>query len=366
MDVQFQFNLPSNLWEYIPLPNVASPTDHYSLILTVPLPTFVARLLGADTKDVQVEDQYIYETPEHPFVAEAIQHIEEGRVTLSEEGVGGTYFIKDSSGVTVGIFKPLDEEPGAINNPKNLVKTPLLPPGGGYLREVAAYQLDKNHFAGVPETLLLSKVSNAAFATDDVKCGSLQRFVNNTGNCADLGSSGLSVEDVHRIGTLDIRIFNMDRNEENLLTQKREDGSYGLVPIDHTYSLPPITALDNCYFAWQYWPQARKPFSQSTRDYVASIDIESDKQTLRNLGFEEDCISTMVVTTMLLKEAVALDWTLYDIACFIARDFGSVKTPSRLEDFIATCRRVADEGDLPFLDVFRDCLPDLVRSSKQS
>jgi len=58
-------------------------------------------------------------------------------VELCQDGVGGTYFIKDEN--SIGVFKPIDEEPGAIHNPKNLIQNPVMPPGGGAVREVAAY-----------------------------------------------------------------------------------------------------------------------------------------------------------------------------------------------------------------------------------
>jgi len=45
--------------------------------------------------------------------------------------------------------------------------------------------------------------------------GSLQKYVSNIGSLTDLSPSLFSVEDVHRIAQLDIRLFNVDRNDEN-------------------------------------------------------------------------------------------------------------------------------------------------------
>jgi hypothetical protein len=39
--------------------------------------------------------------------------------TLVDDGLGGTYFIRDEHGDELSVFKPRDEEPNAINNPKN-------------------------------------------------------------------------------------------------------------------------------------------------------------------------------------------------------------------------------------------------------
>jgi len=78
----------------------------------------------------------------------------ERSVQLCMEGVGGTYWIGEEE-QWMGVFKPVDEEPGAPLNPKESLTVPLMPPGGGAIREVAAFLLDRNGCAGVPETLLL-------------------------------------------------------------------------------------------------------------------------------------------------------------------------------------------------------------------
>ena len=40
-------------------------------------------------------------------------------------------------------------------------------------------------------------------------------------NAGDYGSSLFSIEEVHKIAILDIRILNCDRNEENILVKKK-------------------------------------------------------------------------------------------------------------------------------------------------
>jgi hypothetical protein len=146
-------------------------------------------------------------------------------VELCQDGVGGTYFIKDEDQNSIGVFKPIDEEPGAIHNPKNLIQNPVMPPGGGAIREVAAYLIDRNR-AGVPETLLLQNVVHQRFnnaGADSLipKTGSLQKFIANIGNSESMGSSLFSTDDIHNIGILDIRLLNHDRNAENILITNR-------------------------------------------------------------------------------------------------------------------------------------------------
>ena len=78
------------------------------------------------------------------------------------DGSGGTYFLKDSQKAKVAVFKPADEEPYAENNPRgylpqageSLALREGIAPGEGCIREVAAFLLDHDGFAGVPMTTL--------------------------------------------------------------------------------------------------------------------------------------------------------------------------------------------------------------------
>lgn len=72
-------------------------------------------------------------------------------------------------------------------------------------------------------------VQNTSTKTKGIKTGSVQKFIRNDGASSSVGSSLFSVLDVHRIGILDIRLFNMDRNGENLLIV-RDGGQYRLIP----------------------------------------------------------------------------------------------------------------------------------------
>ena len=148
------------------------------------------------------------------------------------------------------MFKPIDEEPMAENNPRGL---PLSVDGEGLkrgtrvgegaLREVAAYLLDhptdgcRSHsgtgFSGVPPTALVRSFHMGK----ELKIGSLQMFVENQGSCEDMGPHAFSVKEVQKIAVLDIRLANADRHAGNILVC--QDGDHmQLVPIDHGYCLP--------------------------------------------------------------------------------------------------------------------------------
>jgi len=259
--------------------------------------------------------------PTSPFYTQALEYLQKCPIELCDEGVGGTYFLLDPAGNKFAVFKPVDEEPGASNNPKKLVTNPLLPPGGGGIREAAAYAIDRG-WAGVPETHFISNVATQI----GTKSGSIQQFIPNDGESSSVGSSSFAVEDIHRIGVLDTRLFNMDRNGENMLL-KRAGGEHRLIPIDHAYILPPT--LDGAYFDWMFWSQAKKPFSAEILAYIMSIDEVSDATLLRNLGIPEPNVRTMLASTMLLKHCASRGHSLFEIARLVCRDCPS--NPTLLE-----------------------------------
>ncbi|KAJ6850969.1 phosphatidylinositol 4-kinase gamma 4-like [Iris pallida] len=269
---------------------------------------------------------------------------------MSSEGTGGAYFMQDASGQEyVAVFKPVDEEPMAENNPRGL------PPssdgeglkrgtrvGEGALREVAAYILDHPvggrrsimggdggvGFSGVPPTVMarcLHEGFNHPEGFDneekDFKIGSLQMFVKNIGNCEDMGPRAFPVEEVHKISVLDIRLANADRHAGNILFCKRGDeGRVVLVPIDHGYCLP--ESFEDCTFEWLYWPQARQPFNPETVEYIKSLDAEQDIALLKFYGWELSlkCCRTLRICTMLLKKGVERGLTPYDIGSILCRE----------------------------------------------
>jgi hypothetical protein len=187
---------------------------------------------------------------------------------LTEEGSGGTYFMLDSRGRKVAVFKPMDEEPLAVNSPRGMVPSSTgeglkagTRVGEGAIREVAAYLLDQRldikgradlcGYSGVPLTVLArcgsGHFSHAAaqqqmvhWSLADVptaKQGSLQKYVAAVSSCEDMGPKHFSVHEVQKIAVLDMRLGNADRNGANILVQ-RAGPDFRLVPIDHGYCLP--------------------------------------------------------------------------------------------------------------------------------
>uniref|UniRef100_A0A0E0L6H7 1-phosphatidylinositol 4-kinase n=1 Tax=Oryza punctata TaxID=4537 RepID=A0A0E0L6H7_ORYPU len=293
---------------------------------------------------------------------------------MSSEGTGGAYFMQDASGQEhVAVFKPVDEEPMAANNPRGL------PPsstgeglkkgtrvGEGAIREVAAYILDHppggrrsfagRHgagavgFAGVAPTALV-RCMHRSFkqpASEQgkqqqplFKVGSLQAFVKNSGSCEDMGPGAFPVHEVHKICVLDIRLANADRHAGNILTCREEQGNgISLVPIDHGYCLP--ESFEDCTFEWLYWPQCREPFSEETVEYIRSLDAEEDIAILRFHGWEmpAKCERVLRVTTMLLKKGVDAGLAAFDMGSILCRE--TLTKESVIEEII---REVQDDDE---------------------
>jgi phosphatidylinositol 4-kinase type 2 len=81
---------------------------------------------------------------------------------LTYDGTSGTYMLRDEDRKIQAVFKPIDEEAFAPNNPRDHIG-PFGSPsfragvlsGEACIREVAAYLLDKDGFSGVPPTTMV-------------------------------------------------------------------------------------------------------------------------------------------------------------------------------------------------------------------
>ena len=87
---------------------------------------------------------------------------------LTEEGTSGSYILRkevddeEESFRPVAFWKPIDEEPFAPNNPRGMQAPfgsetcrPGVKSGESSIREVLAFLLDHEGFAGVPPTALV-------------------------------------------------------------------------------------------------------------------------------------------------------------------------------------------------------------------
>uniref|UniRef100_A0A2P2L7D2 1-phosphatidylinositol 4-kinase n=1 Tax=Rhizophora mucronata TaxID=61149 RepID=A0A2P2L7D2_RHIMU len=322
--------------------------------------------LSPSGRDIQQRDQSgpieilgqakIFSRVKH-LVKEIVKAIKLGvDPILVHSGLGGAYYFRNSRGESVAIVKPTDEEPFAPNNPKGFIGKALGRPGlkrsvrvgeTGF-REVAAYLLDYDHFANVPATALV-KITHSIFNVNDgvsgnnslkkkqvSKIASFQQFIPHDFDASDHGTSSFPVSAVHRIGILDIRIFNTDRHAGNLLVRKLDGigrfGQTALIPIDHGLCLP--ETLEDPYFEWIHWPQASIPFSDDELEYIAKLDPAKDCEMLRAElpMIREACLRILILCTVFLKEAAASGLCLAEIGEMMTREFrAGEEEPSELE-----------------------------------
>mmetsp|Transcript_22179 Transcript_22179/g.28339 ORF Transcript_22179/g.28339 Transcript_22179/m.28339 type:complete len:742 (+) Transcript_22179:558-2783(+) len=233
----------------------------------------------------------------------------------------------------LAVFKPEDEETGAQRQLRLGDKNPEragMVIGGGAKRERAAYVLDKLYFgfSKVPPTLLTQVTSHDT--TKDrtkVKRGSLQRYCPSEGSAEEKPDLVFRAKctEVHRIGILDLRIFNTDRHAGNILCQlnKKRDGKDEvlLIPIDHALSLPDYRFLGEAYFDWVYWKQSEEKFDANTLEYINKIDVHKDADALREINIPETCIATNIICTTALKVGASFGLSLHDLGAVFQRPF---------------------------------------------
>ncbi|KAI5427470.1 hypothetical protein KIW84_032760 [Lathyrus oleraceus] len=260
--------------------------------------------------------------PVHALVVEVAVAMASGIQPIPlPSGLGGAYVFPNTNGNNIAVAKPVDEEPFAFNSPKALRSNNhqmLVQPdlkrsiriGETGIRELAAYLLDHGGFSG-------------------------HGF-----DAGELGPSFFSVDSVHKIGILDIRLMNLDRHAGNMLVMKHDHNSFvngvattDLVPIDHGFCLPEW--LEDPYFEWLHWPQASIPFSESELDYISKLDPSKDADILRSEvpSLRESSIRVLIVCTIFLKQAAVAGLCLADIAQMMTREFcGGEESLSKLEN----------------------------------
>ncbi len=151
------------------------------------------------------------------------------------------------------------------------------------------------------------------------KMGSLQQFV--AGEVVEnLGVQNFAIRQVHKIGILDIRMLNCDRNSGNVLVHRNEYGRLELIPIDHGLAMPERLEITRDSWCWIEWKQSREPFDPFTLSFIQHIDVERDIDRLRaELPFDDVVFENMRVSHRVLLKCANSGLTLQQIGNIIAR-----------------------------------------------
>lgn len=286
---------------------------------------------------------------------------------LVQNCCGGTYMMRNKSGAQTAVFKPTDEEPYAPSNPKGFtgmmdVESGMkagVTVGGGAARECAAFLLDHDGRGGVPCTAML-RITHTTLQADrpaevQMKVGSLQRFQLHDCTAEDVGTARFDPTQVHSIGVLDVRTFNMDRNSDNVLVKMASTSSapVQLVPIDHGYILPSYKHLEEVHACWLYWPQAKEPYSEDMLEYLDALDAEKDLMLLRStLTLPEDCLLTLFIGTTLIQTAAREGLTLHDTGMLLVRE--APDRPSAIEEVVSRAVMLAESDGFVSTGVCED------------
>ena len=332
---------------------------------------------------------------------------------LLEDGTSGVYQIRNVDKEVIAMFKPFDEEPNAPNNQKGYVNSfgsksfrEGILSGEATIREEATYLLDsfsdKLNF-DVPATTFVELchkafkinieemktmendeyikrssimkrflyenlrgrkvgndqdifVSTEKYNYIPKKYGTLQKFINSTGVVADYSYSLFTVEEAHKIMILDFRILNCDRNDENILLQKKlkkrkdsdeEEKYYKLIPIDHAYSFPSCLEVGDFDMCWMTWKQAEVPFTQKEKEYIENINIIEDMEKLNSyIYLRPECWKYFRISNTVLKVGAKYNLTPYEIGSLLYHFDYDYKTPSKIKLIIEKTEKISIPIDL--------------------
>ena len=329
---------------------------------------------------------------------------------LLEDGTSGVYQIRNVDKEVIAIFKPFDEEANAPNNQKGYdnsfgsksFREGILS-GEATIREEATYLLDsfsdKLNF-DVPATTFVELchkafkinieemktmendeyvkrssimkrflyenlrgrkggngndqdifVSTEKYNYIPKKYGTLQKFINSTGVVADYSYSLFTVEEAHKIMILDFRILNCDRNDENILLQKKlkkskdsdeEQKYYKLVPIDHALSFPSCLEIGDFDICWMSWKQAEVPFTQKEKEYIENINIIEDMEKLNSyIYLRPECWKYFRISNTVLKVGAKYNLTPYEIGSLLYHFDYDYKTPSKIKLIVEKTEKIS-------------------------
>lgn len=134
-------------------------------------------------------------------------------------------------------------------------------------------------------------------------------------------------------------------DEDDMKYGEEEDITYELIPIDHGYTLPhTISGLQNSWFEWLNWPQARMPFSHETKAYISRLDAEKDIALLKQKFGEwirPECYKVLRITTLWLKIASEMGLAPKEIGQMMCSQTG--EEPTQLEKMCWEAEELAEK-----------------------
>jgi len=87
--------------------------------------------------------------------------------------------------------------------------------------------------------------------------------------------------------------------------------------------------MNRAWFDWLTWPQAKHPFTEESKAYIASINLEKDLEMLQKLQIRDECLRTVKISTMLLQKGCQYGLNLFQLGTIASRDI--LEEPCPLE-----------------------------------
>ena len=116
-----------------------------------------------------------------------------------------------------------------------------------------------------------------------------------------------------------------------------------LVPIDHGLTIPDSLAIQSFDLAWLDFPQAEKPFSKRTLDYIRRLNVDDDIRLIEsNFKVRPECLRNMKISSLLLKKATSKGLTLSQIGQIMCRPDDDEEAPSLLENIVSKAQLCAN------------------------
>lgn len=273
-------------------------------------------------------------------------------LTPNNQGAGGCY-IGTIDGTPKWIVKPVDEDVYALNNrdfpgfgsvfphKENLYPTYGAPP-----REQVFYELAKTlgMESVAPEAVMeivesgsffdlmeiaeadeLPLVEKEGVHVDKEKFCVIERFVPNSKdlnriqheNLLPSGSGDrIDFQSFEMICALMNLSFEGDGHMGNVIGYELSSDEFGnktfaLVKIDNTFTMP--NENRGLYNGLAFFPEAKRPFSNSVKEKVEAFDVESFSSRLEEMHFSHDEINAFKERVSFFKECLSNNLTIYEI-----------------------------------------------------
>ncbi|NNM42915.1 MAG: hypothetical protein HKM07_01045 [Chlamydiae bacterium] len=271
---------------------------------------------------------------------------------LINQGLGGSYYIKNFRGEKIGVFKPSDEEVYMPHNPRDKlpdVHDRFLRKGKrqrvGHIagtscyKETLAYDL-AGKSSGIPFTTLITVPFPVAKGSRSMmlKTGSFQQFMPGVSfhelKISDITS--IPTTEVQKQAAFDLAFGNSDRNYGNGLYDKRKGELHsidqGLILLDSlNWNNPVHDIFAETHGCWMVFSQAKESIDAEIKNwihdlnegeieqkiratFVSMLTLENPPPKMEELQKYVDGIVVANKTQILfLKKAVEKGFTLYEI-----------------------------------------------------